>query len=117
MTHLASDEALALWSSIARDECDVVDSFELDGRMYIRVRARAAETAPTRPLSERETQVLAGVGMGHANKAIAYDLGLSESTVSAYVRRAAAKIGTTSRVGLVRAYAETQKPSAAPRAA
>lgn len=105
MNHLVGEEAKAVWSSVVGDQHAIEDSFELDGRVYLRVRAQAsAPMAPARPLSEREAQVLACVAMGQANKVIACDLGLSESTVSAYVRRAAAKIGTSSRVGLVRAW-------------
>ncbi len=116
MTHLVGDD---VWSSILSGDRAIVDSFELDGRVYLRVRPRSEAAPPARRLSGREAQVLAGVAMGRANKVIAYELGLSESTVSAYVRRASAKMGATSRVGLVRAWRELADAQAlaAPRAA
>lgn len=40
--------------------------------------------------------------LGHANKLIAYELGLPESTVSETLRSAAKKLGTRSRLDLVR---------------
>lgn len=114
-----------LWQSLVDAEWAVVEEFELDGHRFLRLRPSLPALGPspelsrTRPLSEREEQVLAAVAMGHANKLIAYDLGVSESTVSAYVRRAAAKLGTTSRVGLVRAYRvlSEQRPTSVTRAA
>lgn len=111
-----------LWHAISASRFGVVDDFELDGRRFLTLEPRLDSVARIRPsarrLSRRETQVLAAVAMGHANKHIAYDLGISESTVSAYVRRASKKLHATSRVGLVRAWQRMQSaPMVAPRAA
>ena len=57
-------------------------------------------------LSPREHEVVARAGMGHANKRIAYDLGISATTVASYLCRASKKLGVTSRVALVRVYGE-----------
>jgi DNA-binding CsgD family transcriptional regulator len=40
--------------------------------------------------------------MGHSNKLIAYELGLSVGTVSAYLARATRKLGLDSRLDVVR---------------
>jgi DNA-binding CsgD family transcriptional regulator len=62
---------------------------------------------PKQPLlSEREAQVVGAAAMGHANKTIAYELGISISSVATHLRRAAAKLGTGSRAEIIRAYAE-----------
>ena len=43
-------------------------------------------------------------GLGHSNKLIAYELGLSLGSVSAYLASAMRKLGFDSRVDLVRVY-------------
>lgn len=53
-------------------------------------------------LTLRERQVAAMAARGHANKVIAHELGLQTSTVSAYLRDIARKLGVSSRVLLVR---------------
>jgi DNA-binding NarL/FixJ family response regulator len=107
-----------LWAALARAELTVVDDFVLDGRRYLRVRPTRRDSGLQRRLSRRETQVLEAVARGHANKHIAFDLGVSESTVSAYVRRVSRKLCATSRVGLVRAYRRLGAPAVvSPRAA
>ena len=56
---------------------------------------------PTRPprgtLSVREHQVLTQMHMGHSMKLIAYELGLSASTVRVLFHRAARKLGVSTR--------------------
>jgi len=60
-----------------------------------------------RELSERERQAVSLAALGQSNKLIAYELGVSLSTVSAYLARAAAKLGVSTRVGLVQALGRT----------
>ncbi len=82
-----------------------------------------AEAKPEEPLSEREHAVLALVGKGYTNKAIAAHLGISDGTVQSHLARIFDKMGVTSRTGAVmRAVAlgwlppgtaETQDPLAA----
>jgi DNA-binding NarL/FixJ family response regulator len=48
-------------------------------------------------LTDREKQVLGLLGVGTANKLIARQLGLTESTVKVHVRHIMRKLGATNR--------------------
>ena len=91
------EEALRWWRALVDARWSVVDQFDSDGRRYIIAkRNEAAETMP-RQLSPRERQVLAYANLGHSNKAIACDLGLSASTVRVLLARASRKLGVKGR--------------------
>lgn len=55
------------------------------------------------PLSPREVQVLRLVAAGHANARIARELGIAEDTVRSHMHRIRARLGESTRGGLVRA--------------
>ncbi|MBX9599454.1 MAG: response regulator transcription factor [Bryobacteraceae bacterium] len=59
-------------------------------------------TAPAEPLSARENEVLRMLADGHANKEIAYRLGISEHTVKFHVASILAKLGAGTRTEAVR---------------
>lgn len=81
------------------------------GRLPEDLPARVVERAgPIHVLSEREALVAAYAAMGHANKFIAYELGISEASVSTAMRSAASKLGVRSRVELVRMLACGRQP-------
>lgn len=63
-------------------------------------RARIAERIAA--LSGREREVLEGLVAGHANKVIAYDLGISARTVEVYRANVMTKMGASSLSELVR---------------
>jgi two-component system response regulator FixJ len=63
-------------------------------------RARVAERIAA--LSGREHEVLEGLVAGHANKVIAYDLGISARTVEVYRANVMTKMGAASLSELVR---------------
>ena len=63
-----------------------------------------------RALTQREEQVVACAAMGHSNKLIAYDLGISTGSVAVLLGRAARKLGVSGRVALVRAFRESYRP-------
>jgi two-component system response regulator FixJ len=63
-------------------------------------------------LSRRQQDVLRAILAGEANKAIAYELGVSEKTVETHRARVMRKFGATSLVELVRS---CMMPRSAPR--
>jgi DNA-binding CsgD family transcriptional regulator len=92
--------ALDVWQGLVAGRWSLVDEFDSDGRRFLVVRRN--DLAASEPaLSDRERQVAAHIALGHSNKLIAYQLGVSLSTVSSYARRVARKLGTTNRVELV----------------
>lgn len=65
--------------------------------LHPRVASRLLEELTTDPLTPREHEVLALIGRGMANKAIALELSLSEKTVKAHVSSILAKLGVADR--------------------
>ncbi len=52
-------------------------------------------------LTPRQLQLLRALAAGSANKELAHDLGISESTAKGYLKELYAKLGVTSRAGAV----------------
>ena len=71
-------------------------------RGTLRVRDPEQAVDEWKGLTDREQEVVAFASMGHHNKLIAYNLGISHSTVRVLIARAAAKLGARSRDELVR---------------
>jgi len=65
-------------------------------------------------LSDREAQVFERVAAGQANKAIAYDLGISERTVEVHRAQIMKKLCVRTLAELVRIWLESQRPMYAP---
>ncbi len=65
--------------------------------LHPKVASRLLQEMSSDPLTPREREVLALIGRGMANKAIALELGLSEKTVKAHVSNILAKLGVTDR--------------------
>ena len=97
---VASDDASAIWHALLDGRLAIADRFDRDGRRFVVVRTTGEGERDA--LTVRERQVLAAVARGYANKRIALELGVSESTVSAALRGAARKLGLRSRVELAR---------------
>lgn len=72
-----------------------------DARAEVR-REREAIVSRIAALSQRERDVLDGLFEGHANKVIAYDLGISDRTVEIYRANLMTKMGARSLSELVR---------------
>jgi DNA-binding CsgD family transcriptional regulator len=96
-------EALRLWEALGDGRLVVVDEFERDGRRYVIARARPGVTAPPpdAALTKREREVATYAALGHANKLIAYQLGVSVSTVATHLMAAARKLRAPSRAALI----------------
>ncbi len=60
--------------------------------------SEAEEPADVAALTDREREVLAGLGRGLSNAGLAAALGISEATAKTHVSRVLAKLGCTSRV-------------------
>jgi DNA-binding CsgD family transcriptional regulator len=95
-------ETTELWQALVAGRWSLLDQFERDGRRYIVARPNEPVMDPMRKLTARETQVLRAAAIGHSNKLIAYELGVSSSTVSVCLDRAAKKLGVRDRLELIR---------------
>jgi DNA-binding CsgD family transcriptional regulator len=96
------ERVLELWRTLHERRWTLVDVFDTDGRRFLVARENAPATPPHAKLTQRERQVTALLGLGLSNKAIAYELGLSPSTVATLVGRARAKLDLESVPELVR---------------
>jgi DNA-binding CsgD family transcriptional regulator len=83
----------------------LVDTVESDGRRYMLARVNPPEQVAHPEMTPREREVAALVGCGVPQKAIAYELDLSTSTVAFHVRNIARKLGASSSVELTRVLA------------
>jgi DNA-binding CsgD family transcriptional regulator len=89
--------ALEAWRSLVEGQWSLVESFESDGRRYLLAR-RNAPDAPLAPLlTERERNVLSLRARLHGVKLIAYELGVSQASVSRAMQSGMKKL----RVGSV----------------
>lgn len=100
-----SDDALDLHGALVGGRWCLVDTFESEGKRYLIARHNTSASASGPGLSVRETQVAVLAAMGHALKRIAYELGVSESCVATYLRRALVKLRLPDRIALSRRFA------------
>lgn len=100
----APAEAIDIWQGLVAGQWSLVDRFDRDGRRYLVARRNDPATGVHRLLTVREAQVVGYAALGHSNKLIGYELGLSPSAVAMHLARASAKLGLTSRVALIRAF-------------
>lgn len=92
------DVATQRWRPLVISRWSLLADFDSDGRRFVLAVENAPPTRPPRKdLSEREHEVLTQAHMGHSNKVIAYELGLSDSTVRVLLHRAARKLGASTR--------------------
>jgi DNA-binding NarL/FixJ family response regulator len=76
----------------------LLDEFDTDGKRFVvAMDNRPPQRVARGALSEREHQVLTQAELGHSNKEIAYELGLSSATVRVLIHRAAKKLGAATR--------------------
>lgn len=97
------EEALELWRGLCDGTWSLVDHFDTDGRRYLVAHYNEPEARVDRALTRREQQVVAFAAMGHADKIIAYELGIAEATVQTHLANAMRKMGIPTRTELIRA--------------
>jgi DNA-binding CsgD family transcriptional regulator len=103
------EAALDLWRVLVEARFTLLDAFQSGGRRYILAVENMPRVAGPAVLTPRERQVLAAAATGRPNKLIAYELGLSASTIRVLLARAARKLQLETRrelVALYRSYAQ-----------
>ena len=98
------EETVPPWRALVHGRWTLVDAFESDGKQFIVARQNQPPTFEIADLSARERHVLAFLALGQTNKHIAYELGISASTVGVLLHRAAQKLGCHSRAELLQRY-------------
>jgi DNA-binding NarL/FixJ family response regulator len=87
------DEVFAAWKVFVATRWSLLDHFDTDGKRYIVVcENRPCLDDARHKLSLRERQVMAYLALGRSTKLIAYDLGISDSTVRVLATRARRKL-------------------------
>lgn len=94
--------AWSVWSDLVEGRSEVVDRFDGDGRRFLVVRTLGAQDRARPSLSARDRVIILAACRGRSNKAIAYEVGVGESTVSKLLRAAAGRLGAVSISDLVR---------------
>jgi two-component system, NarL family, response regulator len=109
LTTLAGDEEIYrameagargyLFKDMARKELIHAIRAVAKGQRYVpaQVGARIAENLPRPGLTAREIEVLNFIAAGRRNKEIAYEIGVSETTVNAHVKHILEKLNASDR--------------------
>jgi DNA-binding CsgD family transcriptional regulator len=84
--------SVELWRGLVAGRWSLVEHFESDGRRYFLAHKNDPEVRSHFTLTERERQVLGYAELGHSNKLIGYELGLSRSAVTTTLQRARRKL-------------------------
>jgi DNA-binding CsgD family transcriptional regulator len=107
------ESAVGMWRVLVDGRWSLCDCFDHDGRRYVVARVNPQPSAPRPRLSPREDQIVALASLGHSDKLIGYELGLTESAVAVHLHRARRKLGVRSRTEL--AHIQTLKTIATER--
>jgi DNA-binding CsgD family transcriptional regulator len=105
---LADDERRASageasWS-LESERWTVVVAYEHEGKRFVVARSNDVRLRRPAALSRRERQAVGCALLGNSNKVIAYELGISPSTVGVLLHRAARKLGSHTRVDLIQRF-------------
>ena len=97
-------EAVETWRALVAGRWSLVDHFDHDGRRFLLARRNEPSGRTLAGLTAQEYEVLALAALGHTNKFIAYQLGLSPSGVAMRLSRAGTKLRVRTRLELIAAY-------------
>jgi DNA-binding NarL/FixJ family response regulator len=109
----ADENALEVWRALLDGHFSLVDCFDFEGRRYLVARLNDAHERALRALSEREIEVVSLAALGHPNKIIACELGLTMSRVAMELASAIRKLGVRSRIDLIRSLPPEPMPESA----
>lgn len=98
------DKAIAIWHGLVHGRWTLIDHQDTDGKRFLLARKNDPAVPDPRALAARERQVLAFAALGHSNKMIAYELGLSPSTVAGHLRSVLDKTRLQSRRQLIQLF-------------
>lgn len=101
LNNLDYDHARRLWEGLLSGRWTLLDWFDSEGRRFIIAKRSDERPHPARGLTPRERQVALYAALGQSSKAIAYELGISPSRVSALLKASMAKLGVRSKAQLV----------------
>jgi len=91
-----ADVSLPLRVGLTSGRWTLVETYERDGEVYILAR-KSASRVQSRRMSTREHQAVGLATTGVSNKEIAFEMGISASTVGVLLHRAARKLGCRNR--------------------
>ena len=100
-TRVDPEEATRLWRALASGRWSVVERFDSDGRRFVVACPNEVPVGAHPPLSRREEQAVGYASLGHGDKLIAYEMGLSRGTVAQLLARARKKLGVATRAELI----------------
>ncbi len=92
--------AIESWRALVSGAWSLVDQFESDGRRFLVARRNEPRSRKRGGLTQAECVCAGYAALGHPQKLIAYELGVSPSTVSTHVRGAMRKLSITTRAEL-----------------
>ena len=98
-----SEEALGVWHGLMDGTWTAVDRHDHDGRRYMVIHRNAEQLKDPRGLTDVEARVCTYAARGLSNKAISYQVGLSECAIGTHLRSSFAKLSITKRAKLRKA--------------
>lgn len=98
------EEATRLWKGLVDGRWSLVDHVDHDNKRFILVRRNEPNIKDPKALAPRERHVAALAVHGFSNKHIAYQLGISPTTVSSHLTAALRKLKLASRRELVQTF-------------
>jgi DNA-binding CsgD family transcriptional regulator len=108
------EQTLAAWKALVGGRYALVERVEADGKRFVVACENPPGVLDPRGLTRLEATVADWARRGHAQKQIAYELGLSAGTVANIISRVGRKLGVSSRAALV---AALDRPTELERAA